>query len=62
MVEDDIKIEVFTREILRQKPELEEKMSEIIATTKTEYKRKYGQKIDTEYALVVIAEQFGINL
>ena len=37
-------------------------MSEIIATTKTEYKRKYGQKIDTEYALIVIAEQFGINL
>ena len=62
MEEENIQIKVFKDILIRQKPELEEKMSEIIATTKTEYKRKYGQKIDTEYALVVIAEQFGINL
>ena len=62
MEEENIKIKVFKDILIRQKPELEEKLSEIIATTKTEYKRIYGQKIDTQYALVVIAEQFGINL
>ena len=62
MEEENIKIKVFKETLIRQKPELEGKLSEIIATTKTEYKRNYGQKIDTEFALIVIAEQFGINL
>ena len=62
MEEENIKIKVFKDILIRQKPELEEKLSEIIATTKTEYKRNYGQTIDTEYALIVIAEQFGISL
>ena len=62
MEEESINSKVFKDILIRQKPELEEKMAEMIATTKTEYKRNYGQKIDTEFALIVIAEQFGISL
>ena len=62
MVEDDIKIKVLTREILRQKPELEEKLPGIITRTKAAFRKTYGEEIQTEFILIQLTQKEGISL